>query len=117
MEQVGTVEGGRGPTRTIVAVTATGRDRVAAWLGEPVEHVRDARSLLLLKLALCHRQEVDPRPLLEEQRAVLERVERAQAARAANAAGDDTERLLAAFRLESTRAVARFVAGLLEAGR
>jgi DNA-binding PadR family transcriptional regulator len=111
--QQGFAEGERGPTRTIVAATPEGRARVQEWLGLPVEHVRDARSLLLLKLAVCRRWGVDPRPLLVAQREVLARAEGAQSAR--SEAGDDTERLLAAFRLESTRAVARFVEAQLAA--
>ena len=114
IQTVGLEVGDRGPARTILGATAEGRARVQAWLGEPVEHVRDARSLLLLKLAFCRRGGVDPRPLLEAQRDLLARAEAAQAARAA--AGDDTERLLAAFRLESTRAVLRFVEAQLGAG-
>lgn len=117
--QQGVEEGDRGPTRTIVAATPEGRARVQEWLGRPVEHVRDARSLLLLKLAVCRRWGVDPLPLLEAQRDVLARVEAAQLARGGaggDAAPDETDQLLAAFRLESTRAVARFVDGLLAPG-
>lgn len=120
IEQQGFEEGDRGPTRTILGATGAGTARVEAWLAEPVEHVRDARSLLLLKLALCRRRGIEPRPLLEAQRAVLERIERAHAARAGDGDGgpaadpaDEVERLLAAFRLESTRAVSRFVDRLL----
>jgi DNA-binding PadR family transcriptional regulator len=58
----------RGPVRTIVATTPRGRKTVQRWLSEPVDHVRDVRSSLLLKLALLDRAGVDPRPLLKAQR-------------------------------------------------
>jgi tetratricopeptide (TPR) repeat protein len=37
------------------------------WLLEPVDHVRDVRSLLLLKLVFAERLDVDPRPMLAAQ--------------------------------------------------
>lgn len=69
-----TVESGPGPQRTVYAITATGRDRVDEWLGQPAEHVRLLRSHLLVKLALLHRRALDPFGLLLGQRAVLRRV-------------------------------------------
>src|SRR3954447_8780687 len=45
----GTVSGGAGPARTILRATPAGRRASRRWLGEPVEHVRDLRSELLLK--------------------------------------------------------------------
>lgn len=117
IEEKGVEAGTGGPRRTIVGVTRAGRDRVRRWLAEPVGHVRDARSLLLLKLVFTRRAGRDTRPLLVAQQAALAAIEEALAGRQATAS-DETERLLAAFRLETTRAVARFVEGLLsEAGR
>ncbi len=49
------VEAGRGPQRTIYSATAAGRKAAANWLDTPVEHVRDVRSQLLIKLALLDR--------------------------------------------------------------
>src|SRR5262250_441037 len=66
------VESGRGPQRTIYTVTARGRQAAARWLDTPVEHVRDVRTQLLLKLALLDRAGRDPTDLLRRQRAVLE---------------------------------------------
>ena len=40
----------RGPVRTIVAITPAGGRALRRWLEEPVDHVRDVRSMLLLKL-------------------------------------------------------------------
>lgn len=67
----GTVEPGRGPQRTIYAITEQGRQAVEVWLRTPVQHVRDVRSHLLMKLALLDRAGQDPRGLLVAQRAVL----------------------------------------------
>jgi PadR family transcriptional regulator AphA len=97
----------RGPERTIYSAARSGRAAVRAWLEEPVEHVRDLRSALLLKLVLGRRAGVDQRRMLERQRDVLGEIEESLAAKDALAAG--TERLLLRFRLETTRAAARFV--------
>ena len=60
----GTVPSRSGPRRTVVAATEAGRAAVDAWLVEPVGHVRDARSLLMLKLLFLTRRGQDPAPLL-----------------------------------------------------
>ena len=54
------VEPGLGPQRTIYTVTVPGREAAEHWLSTPVEHVRDIRSHLLIKLALLHRAGRDP---------------------------------------------------------
>ena len=41
---------------------------MTGWLTEPVEHVRDARSLLMLKLLFLARGDADQTPLLTAQR-------------------------------------------------
>ena len=72
------VESGRGPRRTLYAVTPEGRaGRLRKWLDTPVEHVRDVRSHLLLKLALLDRAGLDPTDLLRRQWAALEPIARA----------------------------------------
>lgn len=110
VEEGGSEESSRGPRRTIVRITGTGEARIAAWLGEPAAHVRDARSLLLLKLLFCRRSGVDPRPLLSRQRDALAAAEAQLLHRLAALPGEaGTDRMLVAFRLETTRAVARFV--------
>ena len=48
-----------------------GRRMVKAWLREPVEHGRDVRSLLMLKLRFIARS-VDARSLIDDQRELLE---------------------------------------------
>jgi len=66
LEQAGlnapqTVEAGRGPQRMIYAATPEGHKATATWLDTPVEHIRDVRSHLLIKLALLDR--AGPTPL------------------------------------------------------
>ncbi len=75
--QPGGLEHGRGPQRTIYAVTAEGRTAVGRWLETPVGHVRDVRSHLLLKLAFLDRAGEDPTTLLTRQKAALEPIARA----------------------------------------
>jgi len=71
------VEPGLGPQRTIYTATPQGRQAAERWLDTPVEHVRDIRSHLLLKLALLDRSGADPSDLLRRQRAVLEPIAQA----------------------------------------
>jgi DNA-binding PadR family transcriptional regulator len=108
IEATGTTEGLRGPSRTVLRVTEAGRRSVTGWLHEPVAHVRDARSLLLLKLLFHTRAGLDPHGLLRSQAGVLAELEAALAEQVASSAGADA--MLASFRLEATRAVSRFVA-------
>jgi PadR family transcriptional regulator AphA len=65
------VESGRGPQRTIYAATPAGHEAAVAWLDTPVEHVRDVRSHLLIKLALLARAGTDATGLLQRQKAIL----------------------------------------------
>ena len=59
------VQPGLGPQRTIYAATPRGREAAERWLDTPVEHVRDIRSHLLIKLALLDRAGADPADLLK----------------------------------------------------
>jgi PadR family transcriptional regulator AphA len=111
VETAGHEPGSRGPNRTVFRATETGRTALERWLGEPVDHVRDVRSLLLLKLVFARRLHLDPRPMLEEQQAAIDAALGSLEAKARKAEGP--ERILLDFRLESTRAVLRFVQGLL----
>ena len=83
-------EPGLGPQRTVYTVTAEGRAAAGRWLFAPVEHVREIRSELLLKLALLDRAGENPTPLLQAQRAVLEPLVEAIESRRARSDGFDT---------------------------
>jgi len=82
-------EPGLGPQRTVYAATDDGRAAAQRWLHEPVEHVRDIRSELLLKLALLDRAGENPADLLRAQRAVLEPLVGAIESRRADSQGFD----------------------------
>jgi PadR family transcriptional regulator AphA len=97
----------RGPQRTILAATASGRRAIRDWLGQPVEHVREVRSLLLLKLALIDRVGGDPAPLLAAQYDVL--LPKLEAMRRHTDEAEGFELTLATWRLESITAVLRFL--------
>jgi DNA-binding PadR family transcriptional regulator len=101
------VEPGLGPQRTIYAVTAHGRREAEDWLGTPVEHVRDIRSHLLIKLALLHRAGWDPAALLKRQRAVLDPI--AQAIEARRTELDGFDAVLLAWRRATAAAALGFL--------
>jgi tRNA-Thr(GGU) m(6)t(6)A37 methyltransferase TsaA len=77
-----------------------------------VEHVRDLRSALMLKLLFHERAGIGAAPLLREQTSVLARTERALERRAAETTG--FERTLALWRLSVARGAASFVESLLD---
>jgi PadR family transcriptional regulator AphA len=111
IEPAGSERGVRGPNRTVFRATPEGRTALALWLEEPVEHVRDVRSLFLLKLVLADRAGLDRAPLLEAQRKLVVPAVRTLEARLAESRG--SEAIFVRFRLESTRAVLDFIDGLL----
>jgi DNA-binding PadR family transcriptional regulator len=82
-------EPGLGPQRTVYAATPHGQEAAGRWLRTPVEHVREIRSQLLLKLALLDRAGEDPADLLRAQRAVLEPIAEAIEASHARSTGFD----------------------------
>jgi DNA-binding PadR family transcriptional regulator len=108
------LEPGRGPQRTIYAITPAGREAVARWLRQPVAHVRDVRSHLLLKLALLHRGGTDPTDLLRRQRDVLAPIARAIADESPSP--DDFEATLLAWRRASAAAAIAFLADVTPPG-
>jgi DNA-binding PadR family transcriptional regulator len=112
------VEPGLGPQRTIYTATGAGRQEAERWLSAPVEHVRDIRSHLLIKLALLHRAGRDPADLLKRQRAALEPI--AHAMQAADAERDGFDAILLAWRRATAAAALGFlddVSAKAEAGR
>lgn len=63
-----TEPGDAAPPRTIYGATRRGRRQLRRWLREPVPHLRDVRSALLLKLLLAERLGVPTAPLVDAQR-------------------------------------------------
>jgi DNA-binding PadR family transcriptional regulator len=110
VERAGVEQTARGSTRTLLHATPAGRRSVGWWLAEPVAHVRDLRSALLLKLLFSQRAGLDRGPLLAAQHAIL--AETAGALEAQLAQGG-AELTVSAFRLETALAGLRFVAGEL----
>jgi DNA-binding PadR family transcriptional regulator len=103
--------GNRGPSRTTVTLTEEGAVVLADWLASPVDHVRDVRSLLLLKLALLDRRAIDPVPLLAAQRELL--LPRITALTAQRNAAAGFERTLTQWRLESCDATLNFLQAIM----
>ncbi len=58
---------GRGRDRSLLRITAGGIEALSAWLDQPVEHLRDVRTELLLKMALRERSGLALEPLLVAQ--------------------------------------------------
>ncbi|HEY7622981.1 MAG TPA: helix-turn-helix transcriptional regulator [Solirubrobacteraceae bacterium] len=107
----GTVASRSGPARTILEATPNGKRALTRWLHQPVAHVRDARSMLMLKLLFLSRRGASPEPLLNAQRKRFANVAEGLSTVADEAEGFD--RALALWRLESTTAAIRFVETML----
>ncbi|MGH2690451.1 MAG: PadR family transcriptional regulator [Actinomycetota bacterium] len=107
---VGEESGGQGPVRTIYRATPAGRRAATRWLVEPVEHLRDVRAILLLKLLLLRRSSLSCRDLLVAQKerfaplfdSLTDQLERGE--------GDP---VVGTWRYESSQSVARFLDRLL----
>ncbi len=112
---VGSVAGESGPPRRLIEATAQGQAALSRWLDEPISHVRDTRSELMMKLLLLERSGLEPRPLLVAQAAVFERVVASHVEQLAGSEGFDST--LARWRLYSAEAASRFVADLIEQRR
>jgi PadR family transcriptional regulator AphA len=107
----GTVPSQSGPQRTILEVTPAGARALTEWLRRPVSHVRDARSLLMLKLLFLSRKGADATPLLTAQRAEFSA--HAETLVAAVEQTDGFDRTLLLWRLHTTDAALRFTETLL----
>jgi DNA-binding PadR family transcriptional regulator len=106
IEPIGEEPGIAGGNRTILTVTRTGRAQFRKWLSTPVEHLRDLRSELLLKLVLAEICELDIADMLEQQRAQIAGIASAFAARVDAEHGTD---VVALWRSEASQAALRFV--------
>jgi tRNA (adenine37-N6)-methyltransferase len=112
-EARGTVASDAGPARTTLGATRRGRAAFGRWRATPVDHIRDLRSELMLKLLFHDRAGLDPVELLHDQTLVLARAERALERQLA--AADEFDRTLALWRLSVARASLSFVEALLDA--
>ena len=100
-EPIGT-EPGAGPVRTLHRITPAGRRALARWLAAPVEHLRDVRSELLVKLLLLEQAGRSPAPLVAAQRTAF----RAPLRAALEAPGTDA---VTRWRRAQAEAVERFL--------
>ena len=107
-----TVPSRTGPDRTVLRITPAGSGALDYWLAAPVQHVRDGRSMLLLKLLFLHRGGRDPRPLLEAQRARFESI--VESLRAGVREADGFDQTLLRWRLENVTAAVRFVDSVID---
>lgn len=101
----------RGPDRTLMRATPAGTEAVRWWLAQPVGHVRDVRSELMVKLALLDRVGADASGLVAAQREVVEPIARALRDRRDRADGFD--RTLAGWRYEIAVATLAFLDEIL----
>jgi len=108
VQRVGSAPGAGGPRRTVLAVTPTGAGALRRWLTEPIIHVRDARSHLLVKLLLIDRAGGDPTPLVLHQRELLASMADGLETQLAHASGFDA--VLLRWRLYSVQNLDRFLA-------
>lgn len=98
--------GTAGPPRVVYGATARGRASLRSWLDTPVDHLRDVRSGLLLKLLLRDRMGLDSAPLVDAQRAAFGQLFTAHAVR------PDPDDVVALWRYHSATAVADFLASI-----
>jgi DNA-binding PadR family transcriptional regulator len=102
---IGEERGIAGGNRTILAATRSGRAQLRKWLHTPIEHLRDVRSELLLKLIVAELCEIDISPMLEQQHAVIEQLAGAIAGQVDDSRADVVD----LWRIESSRAALRFL--------
>lgn len=108
---VGEEPGLAGGNRTVIAATRDGRRQLRRWLASPVEHLRDLRSELLLKLVIADRCGIDVTAMLYRQREVVLEL-------AATLVDDDEHAgdVVALWRRESSEAALRFLDQMLTVG-
>jgi DNA-binding PadR family transcriptional regulator len=109
IQPVGEEPGIAGGNRTILAATRSGRAQLRRWLAEPVEHLRDLRSELLLKLVLAESCDVDVTAMLRAQHAHIRELGGRLGAQVEADPGD----VVALWRSELSDAALRFLDRLL----
>jgi PadR family transcriptional regulator AphA len=111
IKAIGEQRTGHGPVRSLYQATPAGQAAAVAWLSTPVEHARDVRSELMVKLALLDRSGLDLRDLLEAQLARLLPVAAALEDRLRATSG--FEHTLVLWRHEAMAATLRFLEALV----
>jgi len=106
------VEPGRGPQRTIYAATPAGQKAATDWLDTPVQHIREVRSQLLIKLALLDRAGTDPAGLLQRQKVILQPI--ASAIDAERPPREGFDATLLAWRRATAAATMNFLDDILQ---
>jgi len=106
IHEVGEEPGIAGGSRTVLAPTRSGMALLRKWYATPVEHLRDLRSELLLKLLLAEQGGADVSALLERQRAHIRGLTKRLHGQQVD--GDDLD-LVALWRLETADAAERFL--------
>jgi DNA-binding PadR family transcriptional regulator len=97
----------RGPHRKVFRGTGAGQLKFRRWLHEPVAQARDMQSLILLKLVFAERAGITPPPIVKAQtEAFKAEIESLEAELDENSG---VEWVVGNFRIESTRAVLRFI--------
>ena len=101
---------GSGRSRSFCEITPAGRAAADAWLRLPVDHVRDVRSELMVKLALNDRRGTDSLPLVQAQLAQFAPLATALDDRLPGA--DGFEHTLVLWRREAMTATMQFLTAL-----
>ena len=101
----------QGPVRSLCETTPAGQRAARAWLSTPVDHARDVRSELMVKLALLDRSGTDGRDLLQAQLARLLPAAAALDERLRATSG--FEHTLVLWRHEAMTATVRFLEAVL----
>jgi PadR family transcriptional regulator AphA len=110
LREAGEAPSVRGPRRTLLRVTPRGKRLAEAWLDEPVDHIRDVRTELLLKLLLHDRAGRDSSTLVQRQREVFVVIGHELEEQLASAKGFDA--VLLRWRVESSSAALRFLTAI-----
>jgi len=102
---------GRGPGRVILEVEPGGLEQLGEWLMRPVDHIRDLRTELLVKLVLLDRRGLDRDLLVRRQ---LERIQPIATALASRPLARSTiDEVIDLWRATSAEAALRFLEALL----
>ena len=107
---IGEEPGIAGGNRTILAATRSGRAHLRKWLNTPVQHLRDLRSELLLKLVIADICGIDITAMLQRQHDHIEQLADVLREQTKNDSGHPD--VVALWRSESSQAALRFLDAL-----